>query len=93
MEEITIERVYTGWRVVEGRVPRSRLMFYAAGLAVFVHGEGAYREYDTLANIAMNECLARHIPSASLRSVFEEKKPPVQQRAEDEDGNAQKPLL
>jgi len=92
-EEITIVRHATGWRVDFGRVPKSRLTFYAPGLHIFVYGSGTTKEYDTLSNIAMNECLERHIPIAALKPALTLKKPNAKPEATDSNGRAQKPLL
>lgn len=66
---ISIIRIGQRWQVVEERTPHSRLWFYAPGFEVYVRGEGAAKQFDTLANIAMNAALARHIPANSLKTA------------------------
>lgn len=70
IEIITIERQVNRWIVVPHRSTNSRLWFYAPGIEVYVRGENAAKEFDTLANIAMNEALSRHIPAISLKTCY-----------------------
>lgn len=68
-EQITIEGHVNRWIVVPNRSTNSRLWFYAPGFEVYVRGENAAKQFDTLANIAMNEALARHIAPGSLKTA------------------------
>jgi hypothetical protein len=67
-EQITITKIAQRWQVVAGRLDNCRMWFYAPGLEVYVKGAGAAADYATIANIALNEALARHIPAVALRS-------------------------
>ena len=51
----------------EGKSPKSRLAFKAAGLDIYVKGSSSYHHSDCIPNLAMNACIARHIPVISLR--------------------------
>jgi hypothetical protein len=55
--------------VVYGKQPKASLKFQAAGLDIFVKGSSASLHEDCIPNIAMNECLSRHIPLISLRRL------------------------
>lgn len=68
-EVITIEGHVNRWIVVPHRSGNARLWFYAPGLEVYVKGEGASKSFDVIANIAMNEALARNIPAGSLKTA------------------------
>lgn len=69
MSMITIFVRYGSVTVVEGRLPKSRLIFTAAGLAVYQLGSSSEIHEDCIPNVAMNACIARHIPVISLRRV------------------------
>lgn len=69
MYKITIVRQPIGWVVVDGVQPKSRLVWHAAGLDVYVRGPISGRDFPTVANIAMNEAIARRIPARALREV------------------------
>lgn len=68
-EQISIVKRRCCWFVESGRVSRGVLWFYAPGLEIYVTGEGASRQFDTIANIAMNEAQSRHIPAGSLKTA------------------------
>lgn len=68
-EQITIAGNYRGWSVSLHRASYARLWFYAPGLEIYVKGEGAARQFEAIANLAMNEAAARHIPLSSLKTV------------------------
>lgn len=51
----------------EGKLPKARLAFLAAGLEIWVKGSSKYHHSDCIPNMAMNACIARHIPVISLR--------------------------
>lgn len=51
----------------EGRLPKSRLVFMGAGIEIYVVGSSKYHHSDCIPNMAMNACIARHIPVISLR--------------------------
>jgi len=82
-EIITIEGHARFWIVIPHRSNSARLWFYAPGLEVYVKGENASANFETIANIALNECIARNIPTISLKTVplpenkYGGKKPPV----------------
>lgn len=69
MNMITIVVKYGSVTVVEGRLPKSRLIFTSAGLAVYQLGSSAEIHEDCIPNVAMNACLDRHIPLISLRRI------------------------
>lgn len=52
-----------------GKKPRATLKFQAAGLDIYTKGTSSALHDDCIPNIAMNECLSRHIPLISLRRV------------------------
>jgi len=53
----------------EGVQEGARLWAQAAGLDIYVVSEDPTRHPDCLTNMAMQACLARHIPVVSLRLV------------------------
>jgi hypothetical protein len=81
---ISIIRVAQHWIVVPHRETNSRLWFYAPGFEVYVRGEGASQEFDVLANLAMNEALARHIPAVSLKTCYPQHKEKTASKGGDE---------
>lgn len=68
-EQITVRKNGWGWIVVMGRESGSRLWFYAPGLEVYVKGESAAKQFDVIANLAMNEAQSRHIAPGSLKTA------------------------
>lgn len=62
---ITDEKV----TMVSGKLPRAKLAFQSAGLDIYKKGSSQYHHEDFIPNMAMNACLARHIPVISLRRV------------------------
>ena len=66
---ITILVHYGNMTVYERRLPGSRLVWRAPGLDVYVKGEltGDKLHFEQAANLALNACIARHIPAVSLR--------------------------
>jgi hypothetical protein len=66
---ITIVVKYGSVTVVEGRLPKSRLIFTAAGLAVYQLGSSSEIHEDCIPNVAMNAALERHIPLISMKRV------------------------
>lgn len=67
MAIITIENKYGVMKVHEGKkLKKARLEWRAAGLEVYLKGSFA-KGYDVAANLAMNYCIACHIPVISLR--------------------------
>lgn len=70
IEQITIERNARGWIVAPLRANFARLWFYAPGIEIYVKGEDAAKQFEIIANIALNECLARHIPTPGLKTVY-----------------------
>lgn len=68
-EQITVRKNGWGWVVVMGRETGSRLWFYAPGLEVYVKGESAAKQFDVIANLAMNEAQTRHIAPGSLKTA------------------------
>jgi len=89
---ISIIKVANRWIVVPHRETNSRLWFYAPGFEVYVKGEGAAKVFDTLANLAMNEALARHIPASSLKTCYPQYKEKTASKGGDEKP-AQQPLF
>jgi hypothetical protein len=69
MSMITIVVKYGNITVVEGRLPKSRLIFTSAGLAVYQLGSSGEVHEDCIPNIAMNAALERRIPLISMRRV------------------------
>lgn len=69
MSMITLVVEYGRVTVVEGRLPKSRLIFTSAGLAVYQLGSSDEIHTDCIPNIAMNACIDRRIPVISLRRV------------------------
>jgi hypothetical protein len=70
-EEITICIRGTGTISVEfGRLPKARQHWYASGLTIYTKGAMPIKLYPVICNIAMNECIARHIPAKSLRRII-----------------------
>jgi hypothetical protein len=70
-EEITIWIHDTGTISVEfGRLPKARQHWDAPGLTVYTKGSMPFKLYPVICNIAMNECIARHIPAKSLRRII-----------------------
>lgn len=65
-EQITITKIAQRWQVVAGRLDNCRMWFYAPGLEVYVKGSGT-AQYHVIANIAVNEAIARNIPAVALR--------------------------
>jgi len=68
MEIITIEKRIGSIIVHDGRLPKSRLKWTALGLEIYLLGEVKVAHRDRVNFHAMNECLIRHIPLASLVS-------------------------
>lgn len=66
---ITIEVKYGRMTVHYEKLPKAKLVFQAAGLDIFVKGSSSEIHDDALPNLAMQECLSRHIPLISLRRV------------------------
>ena len=67
---MTIEIVYGVMRVHYSKLPKARLVWQAAGLNVYVKGSlGGKYAYEQAANLAMQECIHRHIPVISLKLV------------------------
>lgn len=66
---ITILVHYGSMTVCEGRLNGSRLVWRAAGLDVYVLGTltGDKLHFEQACNLAVNACIGRHIPAASLR--------------------------
>lgn len=52
---------------VEGKLPRARIAFRGAGIEIYVRGSSKYHHSDCIPSLAMNACIARHIPVISLR--------------------------
>lgn len=69
MSMITIVVKYGRLTVVEGHLPKSRLIFTSAGLAVYQLGSSNEIHEDAIPNLAMNAALARHIPLISMKRV------------------------
>lgn len=67
-ECITIVASFRYIAVVSGRQKRARLEWQAPGLDIYLLGSAA-KCYDIAANVAMNECIARHIPLVACRRV------------------------
>lgn len=51
----------------DGKLPKSRIAFRGAGIEIYVVGVSKYHHPDCVPNMAMNACIARHIPVISLR--------------------------
>ena len=92
-EEITVLEVLDGWRVDFERAPHSVLLFQSAGLDIYVRGRLISEKFEVLANIAINECLSRRIPTASLRTINKSEKPSEKTQTADSEGRTQKNLL
>lgn len=67
MSDITILVSDESMKVVYERVSRSTLRYSADGLMVYVLGQSKYHHDDCLRNLALSECLLRHIPVITLR--------------------------
>ena len=52
-----------------GKHPKARLVFTANGLEIYQKGASSDLHDDCIPNMAMNACIARHIPVLSLRRV------------------------
>lgn len=52
-----------------GRSKKARLEWRASGLEIYLCGRFPPEVYARAANLAINECLARNIPTISLRKV------------------------
>lgn len=50
-----------------GKLPKARIAFKAAGLDIYTLGSSTSHHSDCIPNMAMNACIARHIPVISLR--------------------------
>lgn len=63
--------IYPETTIIEyqGKQEGSRLWAQAAGLDIYVVSEDPTRHPDCLPNMAMQACLARHIPVVSLHLV------------------------
>jgi len=68
-EVITIEGRVNRYIVLPHRANYARLWFYAPGLEIYVKCRDAKEDFATIANIAMNEAIARHISVNSLKTV------------------------
>lgn len=66
---ITIVIKHDRATVEYGKKGRCKLAFQAAGLDIYTSGSSKALHDDCIPNIAMNECLSRHIPLISLRRV------------------------
>lgn len=64
---ITIEVKNSVMVCHEGKIPKSRLVWVAAGLEVYVLGPLAPGTYDQAANLAMNYAEGVNIPASWLR--------------------------
>lgn len=69
MAIITIEVKYGRVTVHNEKLPRAKLAFQAAGLDIYSRGTSSDIHEDCIPNLAMQECLNRHIPLISLRRV------------------------
>jgi len=80
MDTITLDASkQIGVMVSDGRMKGARLKWTAPGLQIYLLGTVTPQNRDTLNNIAVNECQARHIPAIALKKVFncgERKRPP-----------------
>lgn len=65
--DVTIEVLDESMTAREGKMPRSRPMWCAAGLVVHVKGALPGIKYEQAANLAMAVCLTMNIPAISLR--------------------------
>lgn len=68
MPHITIEVKDECMKVHYDKLAKSRLVWRAPDLDVFVKGSLAGRKWEQAANLAMQECIIRHIPVISLRA-------------------------
>lgn len=69
MAIITIEVLDECMTIRYAQLPKSRVVWRAPGLEVRVKGSLAGCKWEQAANLAMHECLNRHIPVISLRTV------------------------
>lgn len=67
VEEISIV-VYPLSEVVFDGIA-GRLMWQAPGLNIYLSGKYDAKRWPALAHLALEQCIARHIPAASLRRV------------------------
>lgn len=69
MTLITIEVKYDVMTVKMGKLKRSRLVWTAPGVQIYVIGSLDGMLYEQASNLAMNYCQGMHIPASSLRRV------------------------
>jgi len=68
MEVITIEVRDNSVLVHDGKLPRARLKWQAAGLDIYLVGAVTAPRRDKVQYTAMEACRARHIPLLTLKS-------------------------
>lgn len=78
VKAITIEVAYNNMKVHEEKKKRSRLVWYAAGLEVYVLGALKGGLYGQAANLAMNYAESIHIPASALKSAYKPYTPHTQ---------------
>lgn len=71
MEEITIviHPDTEACTVQPGIVKSARMVWHAPGLVIYVSGAMPLRLYGRVCNVAVNECINRHIPTLSLKGI------------------------
>lgn len=66
---ITIETKYNIMIAHEGKLKGAKLEWRGAGIEIYKKGHFGRKAYESAANLALNICLDRHIPTTSLKKV------------------------
>lgn len=64
---ITIETKYNMIVAHEGKLRGAKLEWRGAGIEIYKKGHFGRKAYESAANLALNICIDRHIPTQSLR--------------------------